>query len=125
MKTKTWVGTFQREKARIGGLVERLRRTSFRDRTEREMLVAELHRAMARFPSERRARPDDVACDPALLEDSSEAVAAARRACGALAIHDAADAFAWRLARFEDGLSRALAAEEDLIDAAAGAAAGA
>jgi len=91
-------------KARILQLLARLRRTSFRDGLERELLVAELERTVACLPSlaERRA-------------DSAEARAAVERAFGALVAPDHPAAWAPRVSQLEDRLSLLVASEEDLL----------
>jgi hypothetical protein len=104
----------------IARLLERLGRTSFRDRFEREILVAELGRTIAELPSagepDREAFLDE---DGELAGDSLEALAAVERAFRALEAPESSDAWAHRLARLERSLSLLLAAEEDLLDACA------
>jgi hypothetical protein len=105
---------------RIARLLERLGRTSFRDRFEREILVAELGRTIAELPSagvpDRTAFLDE---DGELAGDSLEAMAAVEDAFRALGEPQSSDAWVHRLDRLEQGLSLLLAAEEDLLEACA------
>jgi hypothetical protein len=104
---------------RIARLLDRLQRTSFRDRCEREILVAELGRTIAELPT--AAELDQTAFDEdgELVVDSREAMAAVERAFRALEEQESNDAWVHRVARLESGLSQLLAAEEDLLDACA------
>jgi hypothetical protein len=106
---------FERTKSRIERLLERLHRTSFRDRTERELLVTELGRTLAALPS--TAERSTGAPADELAGDSREAVAAVERAFRALEAPEAPDAWASRLARLQSGIERLLADEEDLLAA--------
>jgi hypothetical protein len=106
---------FERTKSRIERLLERLHRTSFRDGTERELLVTELGRALAALPS--AAERSTGAFADELAGDAREAVAAVERAFRALEAPEAPDAWASRLARLQSGIERLLADEEDLLAA--------
>lgn len=112
------VSRFGLLKARIDRLVERLQRTTFRDRLERQLLMDELERALARLPSAAKARSRAVVHDPELLRDSQEASDAVQSAFRALAAPEPTDAWMPRVAQLESGLSLLLAAEEDLLGAA-------
>jgi hypothetical protein len=107
-------------RVRIARLLERLQRTSFRDRFEREVLVSELGRTIAELPSasgqNQTAFLDE---DGELVVDSVEALAAVESAFRALEQPESNDAWVHRLARLESGLSLLLAAEEDLLEACA------
>jgi hypothetical protein len=105
-------------KTRIDGLVARLHRTSFRDRLEREILVAELGRTIASLPSARpaEARAFTDGDSEALVLESLEAVAAVQGALRALSGPERTDAWRKQVARLEDHLSVLLAAEEDLLE---------
>jgi hypothetical protein len=105
-------------KTRIDGLVARLHRTSFRDRLEREILVAELGRTIASLPSARHAeaRAFTDGDSEALWLESLEAVAAVQGALRALSGPERTDAWRKQMARLEDHLSVLLAAEEDLLE---------
>ena len=93
------------------GSIERLHRTSFRDRLERELLVAELRRTLAKLPSAAKPRRALVG-EP----ESVEAVAAVQGAVRALAAPEATDAWTNRVVQLEAHLSLLLAAEEDLLE---------
>jgi hypothetical protein len=107
-------------RVRIARLLERLGRTSFRDRFEREILVAELGRTIAELPSaggEIQTPFGDG--DGELADDSMAAMAAVESSVRALEEPESNDAWVHRLARLEDNLSSLLAAEEDLLEACA------
>jgi hypothetical protein len=107
-------------RVRIARLLDRLGRTSFRDRFEREILVAELGRTIADIPSTggqiRTAFVDE---DGDLAVESMEAMAAVESAVRALEEPESSDAWVHRLERVESNLSLLLAAEEDLLEACA------
>jgi hypothetical protein len=107
------VSRFQLQKSRIDRLIERLHRTSFRDRLERELLVAELRRTLAKLPSAAKPRRALGAGE----SGSGDAVAAVRGAVRALAAPEATEAWRNRVVRLEAHLSLLLAAEEDLLEA--------
>jgi hypothetical protein len=109
------------EKSHIGRLIERLARTSFRDRDEREILVAELGRTIAELPcaDERRAVGTADGEQAELISDSIAAVATVESDVRALAAPDSTDAWANRIVRLERDMSLLLAAEEDLLEARA------
>lgn len=104
-------------KSRIDALVARLYRTSFRDRLEREILLAELGRAIAGLPS---AQTESAALTDGdgeeLLVESAQAVAAVKSALRALSGPERTDAWRNQMARLERQLSVLLAAEEDLLE---------
>jgi hypothetical protein len=102
---------------RIDRLLERLARTSFRDQTEREILVGELQRMLAGLTpaaSAIRSPAADEPLDEAAV-DSALALAGAESAVRALAARDSKDAFAVRLAHVQRAALLLLAAAEDLV----------
>lgn len=105
-------------KSRIDALVARLYRTSFRDRLEREILLAELGRAIASLPSAREAEHAALADGDGeeLLVESAQAVAAVTSALHALSGPERTDAWRNRMAHLERQLSLLLAAAEDLLE---------
>jgi hypothetical protein len=108
----------QPEKVRFARLLERLGRTSFRDRFEREILLAEFGRTMAELPSAGgQIQTTFVEEDDELVVDSLEAMAAVERSVRALEEPESSDAWVRRLERLESNLSLLLAAEEDLLEA--------
>jgi inorganic triphosphatase YgiF len=106
-------------RVRIARLLERLGRTSFRDRSEREILVAELGRTIAELPSASGQTQTAFVDDDGELVDSMEAMAGVESAFRELEEPESSDAWVHRLARLESNLSLLLAAEEDLLEACA------
>jgi hypothetical protein len=107
----------QPARARFARLLDRLGRTSFRDRSEREILLAELGRTIGELPSAAGEIQTSFDGGDGLALDSLQALAAVEDALRALEEPESGDAWVHRLARLEDGLSLLLAAEEDLLDA--------
>lgn len=105
-------------RVRIARLLDRLGRTSFRDRFEREILVAELERTIAELPSAGgQIQTTFVDDEGELAGESMEALAAVESAVRALEQPESNDAWVHRLDRLESHLSLLLAAEEDLLEA--------
>jgi hypothetical protein len=105
-------------RVRIARLLDRLGRTSFRDRLEREVLVAELERTIAELPSaDGQNQTAFVNGEGELAAESMEAMSAVERAVRALEAPESSDAWVHRLDRLESHLAVLLAAEEDLLEA--------
>ena len=103
--------SFQLQKSRIDRLIERLHRTSFRDRLERELLVAELRRTLAKLPSPRRRAVRSTANrNPSTPSPPCRVPFARSRQ------PEATEAWRNRVVRLEAHLSLLLAAEEDLLE---------
>lgn len=103
--------------ARVDRVVARLERTSFRDRHERSLLVAQLVAAVGAATPRRRSAAEP-SLDAALARDAKEAGDRLARSVARLRAADpAADDWRGAVADLKDRFGHWLAVEEDRLDA--------